>query len=128
MSDAQPIDAADEPEPKVAKREQHRPRRAPIECAADIMFGLNFYQGRCHLFDLRDLVKPENTARPSDGKPANVTFAVDDEVVKAIRGTPEDAKVACYIVVVPIEASRRQKPPQKLIVTPQEAARGGIIP
>lgn len=79
-----------------------------------LAYALEKYPERVEMVPLRELVT--ESARQNDKRPAFVKLSVPDEVVKQLRGRPDDADLV-LLVRVPKEVLQRQ---DSLIVLPGE--------
>jgi hypothetical protein len=80
----------------------------------NLAFALEKYPERVEAIPIQDLVM--ESARQNDKRPAFVKLSVPDEVVKQLRGRPEDTDLV-LLVRVPKEVLQRQG---SLIVLPGE--------
>ena len=80
----------------------------------DLAFALEKYPERVEIVPIQELVT--ESARKNDKRPAFVKLSVPDEVVKQLRGRPEDTDLV-LLVRVPKEVLQRQG---SLIVLPGE--------
>ena len=80
----------------------------------NLAFALEKYPERVEVVPIQDLVT--DSARKNDKRPAFVKLSVPDEVVKQLRGRPEDTDLV-LLVRVPKEVLQRQG---SLIVLPGE--------
>ena len=79
-----------------------------------LAYALEKYPGRVEIVPIQELVT--DSARKNDKRPAFVKLSVPDEVVKQLRGRPEDTDLV-LLVRVPKEVLQRQG---SLIVLPGE--------
>lgn len=84
----------------------------PIKSLA---YALEKYPERVEMVPLRDLVT--ESARQNEKRPAWVKLNVPDEIVKQLRGRPDDNADLLLLVRVPKEVLQRQ---DSLIVLPGE--------
>ncbi|HWM93215.1 MAG TPA: hypothetical protein VN493_20795 [Thermoanaerobaculia bacterium] len=87
------------------------PPKNPIR---SLTYALEKYPERVELIPLRDLVA--ESARQNEKRPAYVKLNVPDEIVKGLRGNPDDTDLV-LVVRVPREILQRQ---DSLIVLPGE--------
>ena len=87
------------------------PQKNPIRSLA---FALEKYPERVEAIPLRELVS--ESARQNEKRPAYVKLNVPDEIVKGLRGNPDDTDLV-LVVRVPREILQRQ---DSLIVLPGE--------
>jgi hypothetical protein len=80
----------------------------------NLAFALEKYPERVEIVPIQELVT--ESARKNDKRPAFVKLSVPDEVVKQLRGRPEDTDLV-LLVRVPKEVLQRQG---SLIVLPGE--------
>ncbi|HWN45249.1 MAG TPA: hypothetical protein VNW71_23690 [Thermoanaerobaculia bacterium] len=80
----------------------------------NLAFALEKYPERVEIVPIQELVT--DSARKNDKRPAFVKLSVPDEVVKQLRGRPEDTDLV-LLVRVPKEVLQR---PGSLIVLPGE--------
>ena len=80
----------------------------------NLAFALEKYPERVEVVPIQELVT--ESARKNDKRPAFVKLSVPDEVVKQLRGRPEDTDLV-LLVRVPKEVLQRQG---SLIVLPGE--------
>ena len=80
----------------------------------NLAFALEKYPERVEIVPIQELVT--DSARKNDKRPAFVKLSVPDEVVKQLRGRPEDTDLV-LLVRVPKEVLQRQG---SLIVLPGE--------
>ena len=85
--------------------------QSPIK---NLAFALEKYPERVEVVPIQELVT--ESARKNDKRPAFVKLSVPDEVVKQLRGRPEDTDLV-LLVRVPKEVLQRQG---SLIVLPGE--------
>ena len=79
-----------------------------------LAYALEKYPGRVEIVPIQELVT--ESARKNDKRPAFVKLSVPDEIVKQLRGRPEDTDLV-LLVRVPKEVLQRQG---SLIVLPGE--------
>ena len=79
-----------------------------------LSYALEKYPERVELIPLRELVS--ESARQNEKRPAYVKLNVPDEIVKGLRGNPDDTDLV-LVVRVPKEILQRQ---DSLIVLPGE--------
>ena len=80
-----------------------------------IAFAFDKYPERVDAIPIDQLVM--DSARGNDKRPAYVKLAVPDEVVKALRGSPDRRKDLLFLVSIPREVQERSESP---IILPGE--------
>ena len=81
-----------------------------------LAFALEKYPERIEAVPIDDLLL--ESARKNDKRPAYVKLAVPDEVIKALRGSPDKRRDLVFLVSIPREVQERAESP---IILPGEA-------
>lgn len=92
----------------------------PGRCFEVMNRAMRLYPRHVHVADFREIFVDGRRGSPDGITPAHLTIAVEDRILKAVRGDEARAEFLAFIVVVPSEAAERDTRP--VLVAPNGRA------